>query len=86
LVVDRVGRLRDHLSRIWRHVGIGVEDTQLSYLEHEQILAAMRTGDAAKLQSAVERHISAVGLRVASRVTEPELENATLSGYGSAQR
>lgn len=64
LIIDRIGRLRDHLRRVWSYVGIRAEDTVLAYHEHVEILAAARTGDSALLQRAVERHVSACGTRV----------------------
>lgn len=70
LLIDRIGRLRDHLRRIWNHVGIRVEDTRLAYREHEEILAAMRSGDPFRLPGAVERHVGNVGGRVAGCVTQ----------------
>jgi DNA-binding GntR family transcriptional regulator len=73
LLIDRIGRLRDHLRRNWYHVGIRVEDTRLAYREHEEILAAMRTGDPGRLQGAVERHVGSVGERVANCVIPGEL-------------
>lgn len=72
VVVDRIARLRDHLRRIWRHVGIRVDHTELAFREHHAILDAMRSGDPARLQGAVERHIAAVGERVASCVRNAE--------------
>lgn len=72
LIVDRLARLRDQLRRIWKHVGISADDTLLSYREHVEILEAIRRGDRDQLQSAVERHITNVGNRVASTVRETE--------------
>jgi DNA-binding GntR family transcriptional regulator len=72
VLVDRIGRLRDHLRRIWRHVGIRVAHTEMAYREHSDILEAMRSGDPVRLQSAVEKHIAGVGERVASCVAETE--------------
>jgi DNA-binding GntR family transcriptional regulator len=76
LIIDRLGRLRDQLRRIWKHVGISAEDTRLSYREHLDILEAIRRGDRAQLQDAVERHITNVGNRVASTVRETEMSQA----------
>lgn len=68
LIIDRLGRLRDQLRRIWQHVGISAEDTLLSYDEHLEILEATRRGDREQLQTAVERHITNVGNRMATTV------------------
>lgn len=70
LLIDRIGRLRDHLRRVWNHVGIRIEDTILAYQEHLEILAAIRTADSVILQQAVERHIAAVGKRVSACVID----------------
>jgi DNA-binding GntR family transcriptional regulator len=72
VLIDRIGRLRDHLRRIWRHVGIRVAHTEMAYREHGDILDAMCSGDPVRLQGAVEKHIAGVGERVASCVIETE--------------
>jgi DNA-binding GntR family transcriptional regulator len=72
VIVDRIGRLRDHLRRIWRHVGIRVDHTEMAYREHGDILDAMRSDDPTKLQNAVEKHIAGVAERVASCVIHAE--------------
>ncbi|WP_158805712.1 GntR family transcriptional regulator [Acidisoma sp. L85] len=62
--------LRDHLLRIWHFAGSHLDHTKLSYEEHLDILAAIRSGKANRLQAEVTRHILAVGKRVTGFVEE----------------
>lgn len=70
LLIDRVQRLRDHLRRIWRHVGIRADHTKLAAKEHFEILEAMSASGQSGLRDAVEKHVGAVGRRVASCVAD----------------
>ncbi|WP_159014752.1 GntR family transcriptional regulator [Acidisoma sp. S159] len=69
LAAQLVG-LRDHLVRIWHFAGSHLDHTKLSYEEHLDILAAIRSGKASRLQAEVTRHILAVGKRVTGFVEE----------------
>lgn len=70
LLIDRVRRLRDHLTRIRRHVTIRVDHTEMAAKEHFAILEAMDSPGQVGLREAVEFHISAVGSRLAGCVRE----------------
>jgi DNA-binding GntR family transcriptional regulator len=62
--------LHDHLLRIWHFVGSHLDHTKLAYEEHLDILAAIRSGKANRLQAEVTRHVLAVGKRVTGFVEE----------------
>ncbi len=70
LLIDRVQRLRDHLTRIRRHVGIRVDHTEMAAQEHFAILEALDSRGQVGLRAAVETHIAAVGSRLTGCVRD----------------
>lgn len=70
LIVNQLSRLESQLRRVWNFVGSHVLHTRLSLQEHIEIVEAINAPRPRLLASAVERHILAVGRRVAGFVEE----------------